>query len=552
MSTQFGKYLLQRKLAEGGMAEVFLAKQSGMEGFEKPVVVKRILPHLCHEDAFVEMFLNEARVAARLSHPSIVQIFDLGKVDEQYYIAMEFIHGEDLRSIAKQAEKARARPSFAIVARIMADMLGALHYAHTRAGPDGKPLGLVHRDISPQNTLVTFEGGVKLVDFGIAKATESQAGNQTQAGLLKGKYAYMSPEQCRGKKLDARSDIFSVGILLWELITWRRLFRRDNDLATLVAVADDPIPTLSSLRNDVPPELDAICMKSLERDVNKRYPSAQAMQSDLEICIRKYAWEADTISLSRYMRSCFEDKLRLQDDAVRAAGVGSLEDFLVKVDGNQALAWMEPKNPTNQTPATAMPFRDPTDKSQPVPRVSPSTGNYVRVQPPAPGEVFTIAPVPNAPAPPYPTRDETTPSTMRHAVGQKVSIVEPTHPGIRASDILGPPPSSGAKRFVIVGLTGLVLAAAVLGAVLWPEAHPAVKQVADVASVATLRVQLDVPAQIFIDGALQPPGKNAELQVTAGVPHEVRIKHGADAELKVDVPALEPGAVEVVKKHVGG
>src|SRR5207244_12838418 len=146
-------------------------RKSGMEGFEKPVVIKRILPHLSNEQQFIDMFLNEAKVAARLSHPAIVQIFDFGKVEGQYYIAMEFIHGEDLRNLAKWAEKNKRRPSLALVARVIADMLGALHYAHTRACPDRKKLGLVHRDISPQNVLVTYEGGVKLVDFGIAKAT---------------------------------------------------------------------------------------------------------------------------------------------------------------------------------------------------------------------------------------------------------------------------------------------------------------------------------------------------------------------------------------------
>src|SRR5262249_31220867 len=151
---------------------------------------KRILPHLSSEQQFVDMFLNEARVAARLSHPAIVQIFDFGRIEGQYFIAMEFIHGEDLRNLAKVAERKQRRPSLALCARVFSDMLGGLHYAHTRAGPDGRRLGLVHRDISPQNVLVTYEGGVKLVDFGIAKATEAQQDQQTQAGLLKGKYAY--------------------------------------------------------------------------------------------------------------------------------------------------------------------------------------------------------------------------------------------------------------------------------------------------------------------------------------------------------------------------
>ena len=203
-TTQFGKYALQRKLAEGGMAEIFLAKQTGMEGFEKLVVVKRILPQLCSDDSFVKMFLNEARVAARLNHPNVVQIFDLGKLGEQYFIAMEYVHGEDLRSVIREATDADKRPSLGLACRVVANTLAGLHYAHTRVGADGKPLGLVHRDVSPQNVLITFEGAIKLVDFGIAKATRAIDAAQTQAGLLKGKYAYMSPEQARGQGVDAR------------------------------------------------------------------------------------------------------------------------------------------------------------------------------------------------------------------------------------------------------------------------------------------------------------------------------------------------------------
>lgn len=333
VATPFGKYLLLHKLAEGGMAEVFLARQSGLEGFEKPVVIKRILPRYSDEPRFVEMFLNEARVAARLTHPALVHIYELGQIDGQYYIAMEFVHGEDLRALVETAEQQERRPPAAIACRIVADTLGGLHYAHTRTGKDGQPLGLVHRDVSPQNVLVTYEGGVKLVDFGIAKATQAEQGaNQTQVGLLKGKYAYMSPEQCRGQALDARSDIFSVGILLWELVAWRRLFRRGTDLATLVAVVEDPIPTLEQAGAHPPPELSRIVMRALARSPDERYPSAQAMQADLEALIRAQGWEADSIRLQRYVREVCADRLAQQTEAMREAGVGSIEDLLARVD----------------------------------------------------------------------------------------------------------------------------------------------------------------------------------------------------------------------------
>ncbi|MCA1665525.1 MAG: serine/threonine protein kinase, partial [Myxococcales bacterium] len=313
-TSQFGKYALQRKLAEGGMAELFLAKQTGMEGFEKLVVVKRILPQLCNDDAFVEMFLNEARVAARLNHPNVAQIFDLGKLGDQYFIAMEYVHGEDLRALIREATDADKRP----------------------------PLGLVHRDVSPANVLVTYEGSVKLVDFGIAKATRAIDAAQTQAGLLKGKYAYMSPEQARGQPVDARSDVFCIGVLLWELATWQRLFKRPTEMSTLMAVAEEPVRAPRSVEPSLPADLDRLIIKALARDPDDRFGSAQEMRAALESLIRTSGWEADTLALSTYMRELFAGKLRQQAADVAAAGLASLEDFLLTVEEKTSISWMAP------------------------------------------------------------------------------------------------------------------------------------------------------------------------------------------------------------------
>jgi serine/threonine protein kinase len=353
----FGKYQLQRKLAEGGMAEVFLGRQAGMEGFEKLIVLKRIRPEMSSDQNFINMFLNEARVAARLNHPNIVQIFELGKVDKQYFIAMEFIHGEDLRSLTRAADLQKKHLPPGLTCRIIADTLAGLHYAHTRSSADGKPLGLVHRDVSPQNVLVTFEGGVKLVDFGIAKATAARGTEQTRAGLFKGKFAYMSPEQSRGQPLDARSDVFAVGILLWELLTWTRLFKRANDMATLIAVAEEEIPSPLSFDNKLPAELDRIVMKSLHRKIHMRYLTANEMRADLEALIRNQAWEADSLALQNYMKDVFADKLRRQEEDIRESGFGSLEDFLLTVDDKSSVSWI--KSVSAQTPSSGLPQQQP-------------------------------------------------------------------------------------------------------------------------------------------------------------------------------------------------
>jgi eukaryotic-like serine/threonine-protein kinase len=358
-SQQHGKYVLGRKLAEGGMAELFLAKQQGLEGFEKLVVVKRILPQLSADDSFVAMFLNEARVAARLNHPNVVQIFDLGRLDSAYFIAMEYVHGEDLRTLIREAGDHK-RPSLGLACRIIADTLAGLHYAHTRNGADGKPLGLVHRDVSPQNVIVTFEGTIKIVDFGIAKATRAVGAAQTQAGLLKGKYSYMSPEQARGVAVDARADVFCAGILLWELATWTRLFKRPTEMATLMAVVEETIPPPRAVAPTLPPELDAIIRKALARNPDERYASAQEMRAALEALIRKQAWEADSLALQSYMHELFAGKLSAQAADIAAAGLASLEDFLLAAEDKTSISWMEiPEGGDKRTPSSGLPMTPP-------------------------------------------------------------------------------------------------------------------------------------------------------------------------------------------------
>ena len=213
----YGEYQLIKKLATGGMAQIYLARQQGLEGFEKLLVVKRILPHLAENEDFIKMFLDEARIAARLNHPNIVQIFNLGSQDDTFFIAMEYIHGEDVRRVWKRADQAGKDLPVPMVCRIIMDAAAGLDYAHKKTDQVGKPLGIVHRDISPQNILVTFEGGVKVVDFGIAKAADQAT--VTKSGVLKGKYSYMSPEQASGQKIDHRTDIFALGTVLYELLT---------------------------------------------------------------------------------------------------------------------------------------------------------------------------------------------------------------------------------------------------------------------------------------------------------------------------------------------
>src|SRR4051812_5622172 len=316
MPSRFGKYTLIRKLATGGMAELFLAIQKSVAGFEKLLVIKRILPSMNQDKAFIEMLLHEARIAATLSHPNIVQIFDVGQYDGQYFIAMEHVHGEDLRNIVRQMKK-KGVLEFPLehALAIVLGMCAGLSYAHEKHELDGSKLNIVHRDISPQNVVVTFTGDVKIVDFGIAKS-DSRVGEQTKSGKLKGKVPYMSPEQARGEVIDARSDVFSTGVMLFELTTGKRLFKGASEYETLRLICERDYPRPSDVRPDYPLGLEPIVMKALAKDVNQRYQSAREMQSDIESFVRSHQIAVSHIALNQFMQSLFEDKLAAQKEAL--------------------------------------------------------------------------------------------------------------------------------------------------------------------------------------------------------------------------------------------
>jgi serine/threonine protein kinase len=304
---RFGRYTLVKKLATGGMAEIWLARQRGLAGFNRFVVIKKILSHLSEQETFVRMFLDEARTSAQLNHPNVVQIYDLGRESDSYYIAMEFIAGENLAAIAWRGMK-RGRPlSPQFAARIIADTCKALHYAHHLRGSDGQALEIVHRDISPQNILVTYEGEVKVVDFGIAKAaTKSE---HTKTGMLKGKFSYMSPEQCLGTPVDMRSDIFALGILLYELCTGKRLFKHESELMILEMITKRTVVPPSQVAPGISSRLEEVIMTALEKPVERRYQTSQDMQIALEEYLREEQRAATNADIASYMRGLFEDKI---------------------------------------------------------------------------------------------------------------------------------------------------------------------------------------------------------------------------------------------------
>jgi tRNA A-37 threonylcarbamoyl transferase component Bud32 len=325
---KFGKFELIAHLATGGMAEIYLARQTSIAGFQKLLVIKRILPHLSREDVFVEMFLDEARIAAQINHPNVVQIYDLGCVEGQYFIAMEYLEGEGLAEVMRQARKQRQPIPPVLAAGIALQVCEGLHHAHTMLGPDGEPLKVVHRDVNPQNVFVLYSGGVKLVDFGIAKAAKRFS--QTSTGMLKGKYGYMSPEQIMNLNLDSRSDVYSAGVVLWEMLTGRRLFRQSNELEILKAITEQDPPPPSSVLPTIPQSLDEITMKALKRSRDLRYQTAGEMRLELSFYLKRIKEAADTVAVGEYMQSLFAGRIEEKRKLVKAAQAkaGELGDAL--------------------------------------------------------------------------------------------------------------------------------------------------------------------------------------------------------------------------------
>lgn len=298
---EYGNYFLLEKIAVGGMAELFKAQQRGVQGFQKIVAIKRILPHFSDNEDFVTMFIDEAKLAAQLTHPNIVQIFDLGKAGTSYYIAMEYVNGRDLRTLLRKVREFGIPVPEQVAAFVVMKVASALDYAHRKRGFDDRELKLVHRDISPQNIILSTEGAVKLVDFGIAKAASKAS--HTVAGALKGKLLYMSPEQATGQPLDNRSDLYSLGLVLFELLTGERCFQADSELGVLEKVRLGRISDLASLNPNVSREMTAIVNRALQKGVDHRYPSARFMERDLRDYLQRLGTPLAEHDVAEYMHA---------------------------------------------------------------------------------------------------------------------------------------------------------------------------------------------------------------------------------------------------------
>lgn len=355
----FGNYQLLRRLARGGMAEVFLARQRGLEGFHRVVAIKRILPHLVDNDDFVRMFLDEARLAARLSHPNVIHIYELGQVDEHYFIAMEFMPGVHAGDLIRHA--ASERLPDALVARIGADACAGLHYAHQLSDELGVPLSIVHRDVSPPNLLVSYDGVVKVVDFGIAKAASCV--EQTRTGVVKGKYAYMSPEQTTGRKLDGRSDVFSLGLVLWELLAGRVAVTRDDQVAAMRMIRDGRVPDIREARPDLPDALAHTLSRALAVRADDR-ADARELGLLLEEYIKSCDQIASSMELGQWIRDRFPPQPLFEEEGGGKGTVQATQATRATAASAVAVPNLAPSTPSSGVGAAAvqsgMQWREPS------------------------------------------------------------------------------------------------------------------------------------------------------------------------------------------------
>jgi serine/threonine-protein kinase len=315
-SRQLGRYTLRYRVARGGMASVYLAQLLGDSGFAKWVALKVVHPHIATDPHFARMFLDEARLAAQLQHPNLCTVFDFGARDDTLFLAMEYLHGESLASVAMSAWREGTMPP-ELTARILADAARGLHAAHELRREDGSEARVVHRDVSPQNLFVLYSGVTKVVDFGIARWSD-RLGESTGHGMLKGKVAYMAPEQLRGGAIDRRADLWALGVVLWECLAGRRLFKRAADAATLLAVLNEPVAAPSSLREGVPEALDQVCLRALCREPEGRFPTALEFARSLESWLATRGAGTGADEVGAWMDAHFAERRAFRDQLLRA------------------------------------------------------------------------------------------------------------------------------------------------------------------------------------------------------------------------------------------
>ncbi|MBL8682597.1 MAG: protein kinase [Myxococcales bacterium] len=379
-SLSLGRYELRYRLATGGMASVYLAKAKGHAAFEKWVAVKVISPQLATDKSFVKMFLDEARLVARLNHPNICAVLDFGEAESTYFLTMEYLHGESLSTLIKSALREDAPLPVTVACRIVADAARGLHAAHELKLPDGRFANVVHRDVSPQNIFVLYDGVTKVVDFGIARSVDRTA-ERTSTGMIKGKLSYMAPEQLRGIEPDRRIDVFALGVVLWECVTGKRLFQKSTEAATMCAVLQDPIPAASQIVASIAPELDAILTRALARNPDERFQTAGELAKELDRFIASRGVPVGPDEVGDVMRAHFQARIDQRDKLLNAptdAGRSTKAESAAVADAFGSRETIQPGSPdaSDGSGASIGEDADPESRSAVARKPQPTQTSY--------------------------------------------------------------------------------------------------------------------------------------------------------------------------------
>ena len=520
---RFGQYEVLERIASGGMAELYKAKRTGVEGFQKIVAIKKILPHLADDEEFVTMFADEAKLAAQLNHPNIIHIYDLGKIQAGgYFIAMEYVDGRDLRAIQTAGGDMGVPLPVPLAVYVASKVASALDYAHRRRDAEGHELNIVHRDVSPQNILISYEGDIKLCDFGIAKAASKAS--KTQSGALKGKIQYMSPEQAWGKPIDRRSDLFSLGVVLHELLTGERLFRGDTDMNVLEKVRAADVPPPSRANPEVPHNLDAVVLKALAKEPDDRYANASDLLRDLDSVLYSYTPAPGSADVAIYLH-----RLQAEEGAVAEAKAR---------EAAQAVEEAEPA------------ARKRKSKGAPVSRKTTSAPKPVPAEPPAPAP-------PSSPPPPPPAAAQPPREPPREAARSS--------PEVFGSLAAKSEEAEKANRTpLIIGVVAAALA--LVGFLAWkamkPQGAPAAIVAPTPAAAAPTAVATAVAAAAAVPTAAAPAmdpkaveaevqrqlaAKRKELEKTATASKSATAAPAAEAPAAAPAPAaIEPTAIPTI------
>jgi serine/threonine-protein kinase len=530
VETRLGRYDVIRTLARGALTDLLLGRASGMEGFQRHVLIKRLRQEHAQDPGVLEMFVNEARLAAALHHHNIVQVLDIGEDGGQPFFAMEYVHGVDLRRLLALLAKRGEQLPFPHVVSIIAAAAAALHHAHEQRNPDGSPLGIVHRQVTPGNILVGYDGNVKIVDFGIAKAAIKRS--ETGAGVLRGSAPYMAPEQCAGQRVDRRSDVFALGIVLYELSTVRRLFKGANEFLTMSAVVNAEVPRPSQYRRDVPPELEVIMLKALSRDPLARFQTAGALAEALDKVARTVGVGASTSQLASYMKLQFGE----QKEPWQTGGP-ELDPETTAVDFDGGASGLAPP-PSEAVKNFAIPRSIEATKSSPINQartsVVPPPRSKGKTVPP-PDRSFNVATAVDSPMRAKTEVDPDTDLTDAAAVEaeplpkQKTNVAAPPPPppGIESTrpskndltEVVAPlsviaarpqtvlPPRR--RTMLWLGVAGVAIAGVIAAIVLWPSPDLTTRASAGPASSTAAPAPTPTPEQ-----PPAPPERSA-MEMTA-------------------------------------